>query len=135
LIADALALFEHVRAKHPQVTLVGRSLGSGIATRLASMKAVERLVLVTPYDSMAGAASHHFPWLPVRLLLRDRYDSASYAPQVNAPTTILAAARDEVIPLSSSEALYRRFRPGVATYHVVPGVGHNDISLRLLRPH
>jgi pimeloyl-ACP methyl ester carboxylesterase len=135
LIADALALFEHVRAKHPQVTLVGRSLGSGIATRLASMKAVERLVLVTPYDSMAGAASHHFPWLPVRLLLRDRYDSASYAPQVKAPTTILAAARDEVIPLSSSEALYRRFRPGVATYHVVPGVGHNDISLRLLPPH
>lgn len=130
LFADALALYEHVRAQHPQVTVVGRSLGSGIATRLASVKAVDRLVLVTPYDSMAGAASHHFPWLPVRLLLRDRYDSASYAPKVNAPTTILAAERDEVIPRASSEALYRSFRPGLATLHVVPGVGHNDISLR-----
>ncbi len=135
LFADAQALYEHVRAQHPQVTVVGRSLGSGIATRLASMKAVDRLVLVTPYDSMAGAASHHFPWLPVRLLLRDRYDSASYAPKVNAPTTILAAERDEVIPRASSEALYRSFRPGLATFRVVPGVGHNDISLRALPLH
>ncbi|WP_426339518.1 alpha/beta hydrolase [Pseudoduganella sp. S-14] len=135
LFADAQALYEHVRAQHPRVTLVGRSLGSGIATRLASVKAVERLVLVTPYDSMAAAASHHFPWLPVRLLLRDRYDSASYAPNINAPTTILAAERDEVIPRASSEALYRSFRTGLATFHVVPGVGHNDISLRALPWH
>ena len=135
LFADAQALYEHVRAQHPQVTVVGRSLGSGIATRLASVKSVDRLVLVTPYDSMAGAASHHFPWLPVRLLLRDRYDSASYAPKVNAPTTILAAERDEVIPRASSEALYRSFRPGLATFRVVPGVGHNDISLRALPLH
>jgi len=133
LFSDALALYEHVRAGHPQVTLVGRSLGSGIATRLASVKPVDRLVLVTPYDSMAGAASHHFPWLPVRLLLRDRYDSASYAAKVNAPTTILVAERDEVIPRASSEALYRSFRPGLATFHIVPRVGHNDISLRSLK--
>lgn len=135
LYSDAQALYEHVRAQHPQVTLVGRSLGSGIATRLASEKPVDRLVLVTPYDSMAGAASHHFPWLPVRLLLRDRYDSVRYAAKVNAPTTILAAERDEVIPRASSEALYHSFRPGLATFHVVPGVGHNDISLRALPLH
>lgn len=135
LFSDAQALYEHVRALHPQITLVGRSLGSGIATRLASVTPVDRLVLVTPYDSMAGAAAHHFPWLPVRLLLRDRYDSASYAAKVNAATTILAAERDEVIPRASSEALYRSFRPGVATFHVAAGVGHNDISLRQLPPH
>ena len=132
LFADAQALYEYVRARHPQVTLVGRSLGSGIATRLASEKAVDRLVLVTPYDSMAVVASHHFRWLPVRLLLRDRYDSASYAPKVNAPTAILAAEHDEVIPRASSEALYRSFRPGLATFRVVSGVGHNDISLNYL---
>lgn len=132
LFADAQALYAYVRARHPQVILVGRSLGSGIATRLASMSAVDRLVLVTPYDSMAAVASHHLRWLPVRLLLRDRYDSASYAPKVNAPTAILAAERDEVIPRASSEALYRSFRPGLATFQVAPGVGHNDISLRQL---
>lgn len=132
LFADAQALYDFVRARHPQVTLVGRSLGSGIATHLASVRATDRLVLVTPYDSMAGVASHHFRWLPVCLLLRDRYDSASYASKVNAPTTILAAERDEVIPRASSEALYRSFRPGIATFQLVPAVGHNDISLRSL---
>jgi len=135
LFADAQALYEYVRARHPQVTLVGRSLGSGIATRLASVHAVERLVLVTPYDSMGAVASYHFRWLPVRLLLSDRYDSAGYAPKVNAPVTILAAERDEVIPHSSSQALYRSFRPGLATFHLVPGVGHNDISLLSLPVH
>jgi pimeloyl-ACP methyl ester carboxylesterase len=88
--------------------------------------------LLTPYDSMASVASHHYRWLPVRWLLRDRYDSARYAPRVNAPTTILAAGRDQVIPLASSEALSRSFRPGLATFHVVPDAGHNDISLSQL---
>lgn len=133
LHADALALYEYVRARHPQVTVVGRSLGSGVATRLASMRAVDRLVLVTPYDSMAEVAGHHYPWLPVRLLLRDRYESALYAAQVNAPTAILVAEHDAVIPRASSEALQRAFRPGLATLRVVPGVGHNDISLRSLQ--
>ncbi|WP_342116714.1 alpha/beta hydrolase [Pseudoduganella sp. OTU4001] len=133
LYADAQALFEYVRARHPQVTLVGRSLGSGLATRLASERAVDRLVLVTPYDSMAAVAAHHYRWLPVGLLLRDRYDSARYAAKVNAPTTILAAERDEVIPRASSEALYRSFRPGLATFHLIPAVGHNDISLRAVK--
>lgn len=135
LLADAQALYDHVRARHPQVTLVGRSLGSGIATRLASIKPMDRLVLVTPYDSMRAVASHHFRWLPVGLLLRDRYDSAGYAPKVNAPTIILAAEHDEVIPRASSEALYRSFRPGLATFQIAPGVGHNDISLRQLQIH
>jgi pimeloyl-ACP methyl ester carboxylesterase len=129
LFADAQALYDYVRARHPQVTLVGRSLGSGIATHLAGTRPVDRLVLVTPYESMAGVAAHHFSWLPVRLLLRDRYDSASYAPKVNAPTTILIAERDEVIPRASSEALYRSFRRGLAVVHIVPGAGHNDIAL------
>ncbi len=135
LYADALALYAYVRARHPQVTLVGRSLGSGLATRLASERAVDRLVLVTPYDSMAGVAAHHYRWLPMRWLLRDRYESARHAARVNAPTTILVAGRDEVIPLASSEALYRAFRPGLATFHVVPDAGHNDISLRSLPIH
>ncbi len=135
LFADAQALYDYVRARHPRVTLVGRSLGSGIATRLASARPVDRLVLVTPYDSMAGVAAHHFSWLPVRLLLRDRYDSAAYAPKVDAPTTILVAGRDDVIPRASSEALYRSFRPGLAAFQVVPGAGHNDISLSQLQIH
>ena len=128
LHADALALFDHVHARHPEVLVVGRSLGSGLAVRLASQRPVSRLVLVTPFDSLPSLAAPLFPWLPVRWLLLDRYDSAQLAPRITTPTLVLAAERDEVVPRESTERLLRRFAPGIATLTVIPGSGHNTIS-------
>jgi hypothetical protein len=128
LVADALALFDLAHARHRRVTVVGRSLGSGLAVHVASLRPVARLVLVTPYDSIVGVAAGQYPYVPVSLLLRDRYESWRYAPRVRAPTRILLAGRDEVIPRQNSEQLYARFRPGVATMTVFPGAGHNSIS-------
>jgi pimeloyl-ACP methyl ester carboxylesterase len=128
LFADALMLFDEVHAQHPNIVLVGRSLGTGIAVKTASERPITRLVLITPYDSLTDAAAQAYPWLPVRLLIRDKYDSWKYAPQVTAPTRIIAAGNDEIIPRSSTERLRTRFKPGIATYVVIPGVGHNTIS-------
>lgn len=128
LFADALALYDQLHAQHPNIIVVGRSLGTGIAVRLASERPISRLVLVTPFDSLADAAAAQYPWLPVRLLMRDKYDSWRYTPQITAPTKIIAAGNDEIIPRSSTERLRTRFKPGIATYVVVPGVGHNSIS-------
>ncbi|MES2509549.1 MAG: alpha/beta fold hydrolase [Pseudomonadota bacterium] len=125
---DALALYDKVHAMHPQVLLVGRSLGSGVATRLASRRPVERLVLITPYDSIRALAESQFPWLPVRWLLRDSYESDSYAPAVTAPTLLIEAENDEIIPSASTRRLLAAFRPGVASLKVVAGAGHNTIS-------
>lgn len=128
LHADALALFDRVHASHPEVLVVGRSLGSGLAVRLASERPVSRLVLVTPFDSLTSLAAPLFPWLPVRWLLLDRYDSAQLAPHIRAPTLILAAERDEVVPRESTMRLLRRFAPGTARMVVIPASGHNTIS-------
>lgn len=128
LFADALALFDKVHATHPKVTVIGRSLGSGVAVHLASLRPVARLVLVTPYDSVAGIAAAQFPYFPVRWLLRDRYESFSYAPRVRAPTTIIMAERDEIIPRASTEQLLKRFAPGVASMVIIPGRGHNTLQ-------
>jgi uncharacterized protein len=128
LVADALVLFDKVRIEHPNVVLIGRSLGSGIAVHLASLRPVARLILVTPYDSLVEMAAKQFPYFPIRWLLLDKYESYKYAAQVTAPTLIVAAARDEVIPRTSTEALYARFHAGVATLRVVAGAGHNTIS-------
>ena len=138
LFADGLALFNRVHADHPEIDVIGRSLGSGVAVYVASQRPVERLVLVTPYDSLAAVAAEHYPFMPVNWLLRDKFESSKYAPWVSAPTTIVAAENDEVIPKASTEALRSRFRDGLVSYYVVPGVGHNSISgsadyLRLLR--
>ncbi|MBI3368225.1 MAG: alpha/beta fold hydrolase [Burkholderiales bacterium] len=128
LFADALALFDQVRASHPNIVVVGRSLGSGVAVYLASQRSVARLVLVTPYDSIVQLAADRIPYFPVRWLLRDKFDSARHAAQVNAPTLLIAAERDEVIPRASTEALLTRFRSGLAEMRVVPGAGHNTID-------
>lgn len=128
IIAVALALFDAVHAQHQNIVLIGRSLGSGVAVHLASIRPVERLVLVTPYDSFGDIAAEQYPYFPVRWLLRDKYESWRYAPLVTAPTKIIAAGEDEVIPRSSTERLRTRFKSGLASYVVVPGVGHNSIS-------
>ena len=125
---DALALFDEVHAAHANVVLIGRSLGTGVAIRLATQRPVARLVLVTPYESLQDLAAAQFPFFPVRWLLTDKFESGRYAPLVTAPTTIIAAERDEVIPRWSTDRLHARFGPGVAKFIVLPGTGHNTIS-------
>jgi len=137
LVADALALFDQARARHAQVTVIGRSLGSGIAVHVASLRPAAKLVLVTPYDSIVGLAEEQYPFMPVSMLMLDRYESFRYAPKVRVPTHLIAAADDRIIPRASTERLLQRFAPGVAHLSIVPGAGHNSISqdpayLRLL---
>jgi pimeloyl-ACP methyl ester carboxylesterase len=125
---DALALFDQVHAEHANITIVGRSLGSGVATRLASERPATRLVLVTPYDSFQELAVRQYPYFPVRWLLEDKFESWRYAARITAPTLIVAAEHDEVIPRASTEALFHHFPPGVAKMEILRGVGHNSIS-------
>jgi pimeloyl-ACP methyl ester carboxylesterase len=128
LVADALVVFDHVHARHPDVAVIGRSLGSGVAVQLAAARPVERLVLVTPYDSLLDVARAYFRWLPVGLLMRDRYESARRAPAVSAPVLVVIAEADEIIPRARSEALVAAFAPRQASVVVVPGVGHNTLD-------
>lgn len=128
LVADALALFDRVAAEHKEVVVIGRSLGTGVAVQLAARRPVARLVLVTPYDSLQELGARHFPYFPVRWLLRDKYESWRHAPQVKTPTLLLVAEHDEIIPVQSSRQLLSRFPDGVATMRVVHGAGHNTIS-------
>ena len=124
---DAAGLFDEVHARHPDVIVIGRSLGSGVAARLASLRPVAKLVLVTPYDSIVGIAQRQFPIFPVRWLLIDKYESWRYVPKITAPVLILAAERDEIIPTASSEALRARFPAAQVQYVVVAGASHNTI--------
>ncbi len=127
-VADGIALFEKVHTLHPEVALVGRSLGSGVAVQVASRVAASRLVLVTPFDSIVGIAAQIYWYLPVHWIAIDTYESGKFAPGITIPTTIIEAANDEVVPHASTEQLLSRFKPGIATVTVIEGVGHNDIQ-------
>jgi pimeloyl-ACP methyl ester carboxylesterase len=127
ITADAAGLFDQVHALHPDVVVVGRSLGTGVAARLASTRPVAKLVLVTPFDSMLAIAQRSFPLFPARWLLIDKYESWRYVPKITAPVLILRAERDEVFPEESTEALRARFPAGQVQTVVVPRASHESI--------
>lgn len=129
LFSDALKIYDTLAVRHGPIDVVGRSLGSGVAVYLASERPLRRLVLVTPHDSMVSMARRMYPIYPVSLLLKDRYESVEYAPRVRAPTLIVTAARDRIIPLEHATRLVQAFAPGVARQLAISGAGHNDLSL------
>lgn len=107
LLSDALAVFDQVQARQQgaPITMIGRSLGSGVASYVASQRPVEKLVLITPFDSMASVAQSHYRWLPLRWLMKDRYETTSYLKKYDGPVLVIRAGRDEVIPAASTDRL------------------------------
>jgi uncharacterized protein len=130
LIADAQAIFDSLQLRHEQIAVMGRSLGSGVATALATIRPVEKIILVTPYDSIARVAADHYGWAPVRWLVKDSYDSAARMKDVHAPVLVLIAARDDVVLRPRSDALVATIPSTLRHVKVFPNATHNDINLQ-----
>ena len=128
LYADALAIYDHVSGNHSKVTVIGRSIGAGVATYLASQRGVDRLVLIEPFDNMINVARAAYPVFPVKFMLKDRYDSASRAGNITARTLIIMAGKDEIIPGWSTENLISEFDQDILEVVVIEDATHNDIQ-------
>ena len=107
LVQDAIALFDTVQQRHPQgrITVVGRSLGSGVVAAVAAQRQPAQLVLITPLDNMTATVSDHYGWLPVGLLLRDRYPSDERLQHYRGPLLVLRAGRDTLVQPARTDAL------------------------------
>jgi pimeloyl-ACP methyl ester carboxylesterase len=127
LVSDALVWHRHavreLRAR--KVFALGRSLGSGVAVRLAAQRPLAGVILVAPFDSLTTVAQRYYPYLPVKWLLRHRFDSVSLAPRIDLPMLCLIAARDEIIPPAHAERLYQAWG-GSKRKVVLSGAHHND---------
>jgi pimeloyl-ACP methyl ester carboxylesterase len=128
LISDARTIYDQISTKHERIIVMGRSLGTGVATALASLRPVEGLVLVTPYDSIANVAAGRYPWLPVHWLINDPYDSSVRIGRVKAPVLVLVAARDESILRLRSDALIAAIPAGLGHSVVIARATHNDLE-------
>ncbi len=128
LVADARHCIRYARAAMGNPTaplyLVGFSLGSGVATQLASTENPAGLILVCPFDSMTSVACNIVPFFP-RLMPLDTWKNVRYAPLVTCPVTIMRANFDDVVPANSTEKLIRAFRtpPTIRNYPA----NHNNI--------
>jgi len=132
LVADGLEIFDWA-ARRPDVDATriavhGRSLGSGVAVRVAAGRPVRCVVLTSPFESALAVARSAYPWLPVALLMRHRFDSAAHAPRVKAPALFLIGEADTLITPRHSRVLEKRWG-GPFEEVALPGMGHNDVQV------
>ena len=131
LIADALAIYDAVTRREDidlrRVVVFGRSLGTAIAVRLAAVRPVAGAVLVSPYDSMTAIGKTHYPFLPVSLLLRHRFDALPDAKRNTMPLLAIVGESDSIIPPERSRALFDAWA-GPKTWQAVPRADHNDLG-------
>ncbi len=125
-------LASDVRAARAAITgpviYFGESLGSAVVTRLAAADPPLGLVLRSPFTDLPAAGSASYPFLPVRLLLRDRFPVATTLASVKVPTVVILGTADSIVPAAQSRAVAQA-AGGPCTLIEVPGADHNDSSL------
>jgi len=126
---DAVALFDLASETHTEVSVIGRSLGSGVATHLAAERDVERLVLVTPFDSIENVIKDRYFIFPISMLLTEKYDSVGRIAEIDSKVLVILAEEDEVVSYTRSLALVSAFPEGQNETIILSGVGHNSIDL------
>jgi hypothetical protein len=128
LFSDAEAIFDLANGRHPNVSVIGRSLGAAVAVNLAAGRDVARLALITPFDSLARLARDFYPIFPTSVLLKDKYDSLGRANRIRAPVLIIVAEQDEIIPRDSSERLAGAIAESLVTLIVMESTSHNTVG-------
>ena len=111
-----------------RIVVVGRSLGTGVAARVAAERPVAGAILISPYDSLVEIGRGHYPWLPVSWLLKHRFDSLAAVKGARVPLLTIVGTADGIIPLSRSRVLYEAW-PGPKRWLALEGAGHNDVSM------
>ena len=131
LTADALSIYDAIAARdgidRRRIVVFGRSLGTALAAHVAAERPVAGVVLVSPYDSLAAIGNHHYPWLPVSLLLRHRFNASSDAGRSRMPLHAIVADSDSIIPVERSRALYDAWA-GPKSWQVVRQSNHNTVG-------
>lgn len=111
--------------KADDIILYGESLGSGVAVYLATKERVGGVILDAPYTSIADVGARIYPFLPVRSMILDRYDSVSRISNIRAPLLIIHGDQDQLIPIEMGRELYQR-APKPKQFSPIKGGGHAD---------
>lgn len=129
--AEQTLLLAH-RLHGSPLLLVGESLGAGVAAAAGSRQQDKTagLLLITPWDRLEHVAAHHYPWLPVKWLLRDRYDSVAHLSSFGRPVLVAVAERDDIVPARFGTALHEAL-PHPKRLAVIDAAGHNDWTRRI----
>jgi len=113
----------------PPVFVVSESLGTGVAAHLAGThrERVAGLMFIAPYNDLASVGQRKMPFLPVRLIMQDRFPAAKWLSEYRGPVGFLLAGEDEIIPTDLGQKLHDGYA-GPKKLQVIPGARHNDIA-------
>jgi len=131
LAADALAAVEALEELgYPaaQTLYFGESLGTGVVAALQAERPPAGVVLRSPFTSLADVGAHHYPWLPVRTLIRDQFSVLERLASSDVPVTVIHGDQDSVVP-SELSARVANEMPNLTERLVLPGVDHNDPAM------
>lgn len=118
-------LAEKAGIKEQEIVLMGRSLGGGIALHLAAEKGAKGVVLQSTFTSLPDAAATHYPWAPIKLLMRNRYDSLARISRYSGPVFLSHGTADRIIPFSHGQTLFAA-ATGPKEFFEIPGGDHHD---------
>ena len=131
MVADARRIYDWTRSRSDledsSIVAFGLSLGSAVAVRLASERPLAGVILATPFDSLESVAKRHYPFAPVSLLLRHRFDSLDLATRIGVPMLCIVAQRDSIIPAEHARRLHAAWQ-GDKRLVSIANAGHNDVS-------
>jgi fermentation-respiration switch protein FrsA (DUF1100 family) len=134
---DARAALDAVLSRQDvdgqRIVYFGESIGTGVAVRLASERPPHALILRSPFTSLTDVGRHHYPFLPVRWLLRDRFASLDYIAALRAPLLVIGGTGDQIVPFELTEDLYEA-APDPKWLVTIEGADHNDDVLLSGRP-
>lgn len=134
LVADAAQTLALARRQFAgPLLLAGESLGAGVAAAVANTTDVTAVLLITPWDRIDQVARHHYPWLPVSAVLRDRYDSVANLSRYRGRVAVVIAERDSIVPSRLGRALFDSLLEPKRLW-TLAGADHNDWMSRVDAP-
>ena len=128
IYSDALSIFDKIKPNYKKISVIGRSLGSPVATLLGSKRDINKLVLITPFDSILAIATQQYPIYPISLMLKDKYDSLSRVKSIKAKTLIIYAEKDNVINIKNTTRLINEFPSSQVNVEMIKNADHNSLS-------
>ncbi|WP_187647176.1 alpha/beta hydrolase [Nitrosophilus labii] len=127
LFLDALEIYDNF-AKEKDVYLVGRSLGSSVATYLGSKRDIKGLVLITPFDSILEIAKKKHKYLPISSILKHRFETIEYIKKVHVPVALIEVENEEVIPKENIHNLKKEIK-NLQFKEVLKGTTHMAVFM------
>ena len=129
----AIKWLNEKKVENNQIILYGESLGSGVAVEIGKKNNFNGIILESPFTSVENSAKIYYPYLPVKFLLKDRYDSINKIDKIRTPILIMHGKKDDIVPFSMGKELFEKANNPKYSYFTLDDVHMMEFNDQLLK--